>query len=150
MRYAGFWRRFFALIIDTIVVNALAGLAHRFVGGYLSLARLDSSGGREIAESALASLNPTAIAITTLLGAIYFILLIGATGRTVGGILLGVRVIAVSGEAAGYGRAVIRWVAWAVLTAIPIVNVLTYLWMLWDDRRQTLHDKVAATIVVRR
>ena len=31
-----------------------------------------------------------------------------------------------------------------------LITLLDDLWMLWDRQRQTLHDKVAGTIVVRR
>jgi uncharacterized RDD family membrane protein YckC len=28
------------------------------------------------------------------------------------------------------------------------VGIVDYLWMLWDSRKQTIHDKIASTIVV--
>ena len=46
-------------------------------------------------------------------------------------------------------------VGFQVLGAVPIISLLTpvvsvldKLWLLWDPRRQTLHDKVADTVVV--
>lgn len=41
---------------------------------------------------------------------------------------------------------VIRYVGY-VVSAIPLC--LGYFWMLWDDRNQTWHDKMSATVVVR-
>jgi len=45
-------------------------------------------------------------------------------------------------------------VGFQVLGAVPIISLLTpvvsildKLWLLWDPRRQTLHDKVADTLV---
>jgi uncharacterized RDD family membrane protein YckC len=141
MRYAGFWRRFFALLVDSLVLGGVTQFAAGFVGGLLMLERMN--------RGDFLAVNPAAVSLSTLVSALYFIVMIGATGRTLGGMLLGVRVLAVTGDAAGYGRAAIRWVASAILGAIPLVNLLNFLWMLWDDRRQTLHDKVAGTVVVR-
>lgn len=48
------------------------------------------------------------------------------------------------------------YTALSLLSAIPLVGTLfsflsliNYLWPLWDDKKQALHDKVAATNVVR-
>ncbi|MFY0666334.1 MAG: RDD family protein [Natronospirillum sp.] len=40
---------------------------------------------------------------------------------------------------------VIRYVGY-VISAIPLL--LGYFWMLWDDRNQTWHDKMSATVVI--
>lgn len=74
----------------------------------------------------------------------------------------------------GYGRAIVRTgsvlamrallpISWVIafrteeapemaITAfacVVLLNVLDIMWMLWDPRRQTLHDKVAGSMVVR-
>jgi uncharacterized RDD family membrane protein YckC len=36
-----------------------------------------------------------------------------------------------------------------LLSIVTIPILLSYLWPLWDTRNQTLHDKMANTIVVR-
>ncbi|GIW07688.1 MAG: hypothetical protein KatS3mg060_2493 [Dehalococcoidia bacterium] len=141
MKFAGFWRRFFALLIDSLVLGGVTQFAAAFVGGIIVVERMN--------RGDLTAVNPAAFGLSTLISALYFILLIGATGRTLGGMLLGLQVLAVDGSAAGYGRAAIRWVAFTILSAIPIVNLLNFLWMLWDEKRQTIHDKIAGTVVVR-
>ena len=42
----------------------------------------------------------------------------------------------------GIGRYFARW-----LSAIPLL--LGYFWMLWDPKKQTWHDKLVSTIVVK-
>ena len=59
-----------------------------------------------------------------------------------------------------WGTVLARWFAQNVsglLQAVPVVNLVTWvyplldcLWPLWDGRRQSLHDKLARTCVVRR
>lgn len=47
------------------------------------------------------------------------------------------------GTGRGFVRAIVRLVS-------ELVFYLGYLWMLWDPRRQTWHDKAARSIVVKR
>lgn len=50
----------------------------------------------------------------------------------------------------GYARAFARAICWAVMAPIPVIGLLDLLWASWDPGNQTLHDKVAGTIVLRR
>jgi uncharacterized RDD family membrane protein YckC len=51
------------------------------------------------------------------------------------------------------GAAAGRAAIYALPTAIPFIGglfaLLNELWLLWDPRRQCLHDKAAGTIVVK-
>jgi uncharacterized RDD family membrane protein YckC len=60
---------------------------------------------------------------------------------------LGIRVVGPDGESPGLWRAVLRQVM-AIVLSDTVVG-LGYLWMLWDSRQQTWHDKIAGTFVVR-
>lgn len=51
-----------------------------------------------------------------------------------------------TGEPPGVGRAIGRGFA-RYLSAIPCG--LGYLWMLWDPQKQTWHDKITDTVVIR-
>jgi uncharacterized RDD family membrane protein YckC len=67
-------------------------------------------------------------------------------GQTVGKRALGIRVIDfAAGGPIGYGRAFIRAIG-RYLSAIPCF--LGYFWMLWDNEKQTWHDKLANDVVV--
>ena len=92
---------------------------------------------------------------------VYFPLVMWRTeGQTFGKRALGLRVIASSGEAARFGTAVVREVVGkqsafgiAILAifipAISGLGLVDYLWPLWDPRNQSVHDKLAKTLVVR-
>jgi uncharacterized RDD family membrane protein YckC len=68
-------------------------------------------------------------------------------GQSIGNKILGIRVLdADSGGSLPYVRAFVRALM-SYVSAIPLL--LGYLWMLWDGRRQTWHDKVANSLVVR-
>jgi uncharacterized RDD family membrane protein YckC len=78
----------------------------------------------------------------------------GLWGQTIGKRVMGTKVVTadtrapVSGQAAGTRAAV-----YALVPAVPSVGALFALineaWLLWDPRRQCLHDKAARTVVVK-
>jgi uncharacterized RDD family membrane protein YckC len=86
-----------------------------------------------------------------LAGLVAFVVLwskqIGTTGQSWGKKAVGIRVVdAQSGQAIGQGRAVGRYFA-QILSALPCY--LGFLWPLWDDKKQSFHDKIVGTIVVK-
>ncbi len=75
------------------------------------------------------------------------ILLTLLNGRTIGKVLLGVRVVGANGERITFGKALVR----SLMKIVSIyVLFLGCLWVVWDGRKQGWHDKVAGTLVVRR
>jgi uncharacterized RDD family membrane protein YckC len=92
-------------------------------------------------------LRGAGIAISFVFSAGYFVYFHGRTGQTPGDAALGIRVVDIdNGEVIGYGRAFGRWL---VSIVSGLVIVLGYLWMLWDGRKQTWHDKAVGSIPVR-
>ena len=81
----------------------------------------------------------------------------GARGQTVGMMAVGVRVVRDEAhDALGYGRALWRAsveqflrILATVTVILGIIWLLDMLFPLWDKRRQTLHDKLAKTVVLR-
>lgn len=120
---AGFWRRFAALIVDSILLAIV-----------------------NVILQALFS-NTLAEALGALISIIYFTSLEGGPrGQTVGKAVLGIRVIGIDdGQPIGYPRAFIRWLGRIVSTIFIFIG---YLWMLWDGERQCWHDKFASDVVV--
>ncbi|GGG18163.1 RDD family protein [Caldovatus sediminis] len=71
----------------------------------------------------------------------------GPHQATPGKRVLGLRIVdAGTGGHAALGHLALRYVGY-LLSALPLG--LGYLWMLWDPRRQTWHDKLGRTLVVR-
>ena len=85
--------------------------------------------------------------VVSLVFAVAYYVLLNANGGTLGKQALGMRVEhAETGEDIGIGRALARYV---VAIASGLALGLGYLWSIWDDRKQTWHDKAANSIVVR-
>jgi uncharacterized RDD family membrane protein YckC len=88
------------------------------------------------------------IMIGVLLSVFLYIWAMGKTGQTWGARIVGVKVIDErTGTPLGFGRALGRTLfAYFISSAI---FYLGYLWMLWDDKKQTWQDKVVNSVVVR-
>jgi uncharacterized RDD family membrane protein YckC len=88
---------------------------------------------------------------TLVLPFVYFTVLTGnERGQTFGKRALGIRVVGQeSGESIGYGRAFGRYGVTVLFSIFFIPILLDYLWPLWDQKNQALHDKVVGSSVVR-
>ncbi|NRQ35538.1 RDD family protein [Nonomuraea sp. NN258] len=70
-------------------------------------------------------------------------------GQTLGKKLFGLRVVRETGQRITVGQAALRQLVAAVLWAICCVGALVDLgWILFDPRKQAVHDKAAKTVVV--
>ena len=67
-------------------------------------------------------------------------------GTTVGGVVLNLKVVRLDDQPVTFAVALVRGLAAALSL---IVLFLGFLWMIWDREKQTWHDKIAGTVVVR-
>jgi uncharacterized RDD family membrane protein YckC len=85
---------------------------------------------------------------SVLVVAVIYIRALARTGQTWGRTIVGIRVIRLdNGDSPGVGKALGRTLFSQFISGW--LFGLGYLWMLWDDRNQTWHDKVAGTLVVK-
>jgi uncharacterized RDD family membrane protein YckC len=81
----------------------------------------------------------------------------GPRGQTVGMMAVGIRVVRDGTfEIIGYGRAFLRALVEQIFRLLAVATVLLgVVWLLdmlfplWDKKRQTLHDKIVQTVVLR-
>lgn len=77
---------------------------------------------------------------------VYHVALWGTKGTTVGGIICQLRVVRIDGAPIRFTEALVRGLS-SIFSAA--VAGLGWFWMLWDAERQTWHDRIAGTVVVR-
>ena len=131
--YASFWRRLGAALLDAIIIAiVLIPFSMLFgVGG-------DNAG-------AGASLYGLVSLVISWGYPMYFI---GAKGQTPGKMALSVNVIRKEdGQVPGYTKAFLREVVGKFISSL--VFGLGFFWMIWDKDKQTWHDKIAGTVVIR-
>ncbi|RAY14359.1 RDD family protein [Actinomadura craniellae] len=140
------WARLGAAIVDGILLSAATAL--------LSLPFIDW--GRVVrAPDADTVYVPTGQWAATLIGVVlallYFWLLHARWGQTLGKRLLGIRVVrAVDGGPVDNSQALLRAAVYTVLGGFcSCFFLIDVAWILWDRRRQALHDKAARTVVER-
>lgn len=112
----GFWPRFGALVIDLIVV------------GFLNMVTIG-----EVKSFWL------------LLGA-YHLGMWGWRATTLGGAVLGLRIVRVDGRPLDWQTAAVR-VLGSLVSLLPLG--LGFIWVAWDDQYQSWHDRIAGTTIVR-
>ncbi|TDC54994.1 RDD family protein, partial [Actinomadura sp. KC345] len=103
-------------------------------------------------------------AVVFLLGFAYFTIMHAKWGQTLGKKVVGIRLVSAADQSAvSWGQVLGRQAfvyAITVSTAmlnflvpggavLGMVGLLDNAWILWDERRQALHDKVAGTLVVK-
>ncbi|MCU1391884.1 MAG: hypothetical protein JWM34_312 [Ilumatobacteraceae bacterium] len=148
--FAGFWARVGAFIIDMLVglLFSLPGIIARFVvpthytdctvNGEDGICKTPTGGGLAI------------ILVLSLVGGIAFIVFYCkkmGKGQTWGQQALSISVVDKdTGAPIGTGRAVGRYFA-LILSYLPCF--LGFIWMLWDKNKQTFHDKLVSSVVVK-
>lgn len=141
--YADLWPRAGGLLVDNLIQLAVLvpfGLMLGFTEGTL-LYPLVALG------SLVAWFGPS----------LWFAWMIGTTGQSPGMAMLGLKAVTDAGAPLGTGRGFGRWAAFtgfqvggaALCCGLPFIGMVALLWMVWDQQNQTLHDKVAGSIIIK-
>lgn len=145
--YAGVVSRLVALLVDLSLLMAALSLATTFINALLSLFNVESLLGRFIPTGGLPAGLGAAVTglIGTLLIVSYGIIAWSLNGQTIGGLLVGVRVVRADGRRLSFGRAALRMLGSYLSGLLLFVG---FLWSLIDRQRQGWHDKLAGSVVV--
>lgn len=153
MVYAGFWRRFGAMIVDGIVLN-VAFLIIGFVLGLLGFSFFEEvdlsteTGDTSAGVSAGYALSPFGSLISIAVAWLYYALMeSSARGATLGKMALGLRVTDLSGNRIGFGRATARHFGKFISAMILMIG---FIMAGLTKRKQALHDIMAGCLVVAR
>lgn len=146
-RYAGFWRRFWAFLIDGTILS-LALWPVRLALGAPFCFSADSIEDFS-REELVSKLGVVVIAntINMLVSWIYFALFHSSARQASPGMMaLGMRVTDAAGQRISFARASARYFGSLVSTMTLGIG---FLMMLFTERKQTLHDLMAGTVVRR-
>jgi uncharacterized RDD family membrane protein YckC len=145
-RAASLPRRTGALVIDYLVAVAFLIAALRLDVIDLYLLPLDHGLLNGVRLDELAA-NPKWLLIALL------IFLYALSGRTLGKLLMRVRVVSgTTGRWPGWGRSAVRALVFPLLVLVPVIGVallvLDGMWAVADPAGRSLHDRLSGTIVV--
>ena len=132
-QYAGFWIRFGAWIIDTIVV-------------FVSMILVSTVTSR-ISFGLPFDFVVLGFFSGFLLPWAYYVILTGLRGQTLGKMAVGISVIGPDGNPPGIAIAALREIVGKLASAL--VLALGYFWIGWDRQKMGWHDYIAYTHVIR-
>ena len=141
-RYAGLWERFLALMIDFLVFCAFFFPITRIVKGVWLMAPSDHRWSYGLFIS-----DPLCIAFLIVM-ALYFVLLEGLAGATVGKWALGLRVVRAERGKPGLWKSALRNLL-RFVDGLPALSILGAILILRSTERARFGDRVAGTRVVR-
>jgi uncharacterized RDD family membrane protein YckC len=132
--YAGWFSRVGAQLIDQISLGVAAVAAGLIVG-----AAAGSDAGIVVG-----------IVVYFVGMLVYYTMFHGSeSGQTLGKRAASIAVRGDTGARASYGQAFGRVAIMWIFQLFSPIQLLNFLWPLWDRRNQALHDKIASTIVVK-
>ena len=153
--YAGFWIRFIAYIIDSVIISFLEFLIVLPLLGLFGIKVFELSTIRDLENadpdllipviaSAITGLSLTILLITWFY---YALLQSGARQATVGKMALGLQVTDVNGDRLTFARASLRYFS-KILSSLFLM--IGYIMAGFTPKKQALHDIIANTYVVRK
>ena len=144
--YATWGNRVVGFLIDALLIGAGMAVLYLVLGTVLAgIAGLGGHGAANGMCCMLLLLFPVA---TLLVGFYNSVYLIAQRGFSIGQGVVKVKVVDAYGYLLTQGTAFVRLLARVGLGFVPFGSLLDMLWPLWDDRRQTLHDKAVGCYVV--
>jgi len=141
--YAGLWPRFLALLVDVLLFCAVFFPVTRLVKGVWLMSPQDHAWASGWFVS-----DPLCLTFLALM-ALYFVLLEGWLGATLGKWALGLRVVRTDGSRPGLCKSAVRNALRAV-DSLPTLNILGIVLILRSPERARFGDRVAGTRVVRK
>ena len=144
-RYAGFFSRAAAYVVDRLIVFAIVFVIMLVVNYFISLFRIDQWLAARVGSTTnqIITLLLSSIGITLVVSFFYDISFWMLSGQTPGKRFLGVRVMRADGERLKLRNAIWRQIGYYISTIL----YLGFIWILFDNKRQGFHDKIAGTIV---
>ena len=143
MPYAGLAPRFMALVLDFLFLSLIFFPITRAVKGVWLM-----SSGEHAWSYGWFITDPLCLAFLVVI-VLYFILLEGLLGATIGKRLMGLRVVRVDGSPADLGRAIGRNLLRAI-DALPAFNILGVVLIVTSPEKTRVGDRVAGTRVIYR
>lgn len=127
MNYAGFWIRFAAALLDSVIILALSMI----VATIFAVMKLGAVG----------SLAQLVLAIS------YYVWFQSRSGQTLGKKVMKIKVVNAVGVIPSLGTFALREIVGKLVSGL--ILGIGYLMVAWDSKKQGLHDKIAGTYVVR-
>src|SRR5215204_170846 len=147
--YAGWWVRVGASLLDGLIVLGVI-LVPFIVGAVIAFKDAET----DPVSDEVTGVNGAGVAILVLTGVLYFAfdiwnrgIRVGTKGQSIGKRIVGIHIVKDrDNELLGAGGGFLRWLMTFLFGVVTCVQLLDVLWPLWDEKNQTLHDKVVGSV----
>jgi uncharacterized RDD family membrane protein YckC len=153
MRYAEWIDRVLAALIDGALTAAVM-IVLFFIFGALTAASAGVGGDDNPLPGGILCLGMIVTFLSVFgLGIFNKIYLVSKRGSSIGQGIMNLRVVDATGNIPPMGTLLIRLLVQVGMSFVPFISIFLVLadllWPLWDEKKQTLHDKAAGTFVVK-
>ena len=132
-KYAGFGRRFLAVLLDGIVLYVISLL-------------FDMVFHTNIVSHSAGTVGMHFSGLNTLIPVLYYVLSWAyLDGATIGKKIMKIKIIKADGSKLDVVSAFVRYLSY-IVSSIPLG--LGFFWVIWDSKKQGWHDKIAKTYVI--
>lgn len=132
-QYGGFWMRFWAYLLDLLVIAGVNGILIKPAFRIFDLS-LESNG-------IFTPINMATAAVFYL----YFVLMTKYFGQTLGKMVFGLKVVPLNGESLSWGTVIFReWIGRYISATFQILYIIAA----FTPKKQALHDLFADTTVI--
>lgn len=152
--YASWWSRVGAQILDGLITTVI------FVGPVIAglVMAFKDVDYNSVTEEFTGHVDGTGILIAVLAGFGAFVfdawnrgIRVGSKGRSIGKQIVGIWVAKeADGQLLGAGSGLLRWLIAFAVGLVPVGTLIDVLWPLWDDKKQTIHDKAIGSVSLRK
>jgi uncharacterized RDD family membrane protein YckC len=144
-QYAGFASRFLAFSIDILILAFALAIGTILLDQIINLANVITEAlfGRTLLNDS-ATIFKSLIVLVTVYGT-YFLFFWTVIGTTIGGLIIGLRIVTREGRKPSLRRTAIRFFMEFALLPVLFIGSL---WIFINPRRQAWYDKVAGTYVI--
>jgi len=150
---APWWKRFLALLIDSMALGVVAFIFLAIVGAVTSNSNASTTNNQPLSPGQAVAALLVLFVLASVPCALYFGIMNGSSrGQTLGKMAMGIAVRdARTGGPIGFWRGVGRYAITVVFYAVFVIPyIIDNLSPLWDSRRQAWHDHVVHSVVVER
>lgn len=143
LSYVGFWVRFLAFLLDSLVVMGFLYIVALFIP-----VSVDTSSLNLADQEALIAILPVILprmGLDALLAALVFLVLWNFIRSSLGKLIFRAYIVNTDGQKASFGQLLVRYIGYFVSL---VFLGLGFVWIAFDPKKQGWHDKLAGTVVI--
>ncbi len=145
-KYGGFWKRFFAWLLDSVLINSGFFILGGIIGEIVVFLSSSSFESQAPAKAMVEGLKPFLLVIEVVLYWLYYTVFESSSKQaTLGKLALGIKVTDIEGNRLSFGRATGRH--FSKFLSVILLG-FGFIMIAFTEKKQGLHDIIAGCLVI--